>query len=191
MKAQYQLRTAPRTSAEKLHLQKNDKPFPSNVSSISLSICSKHQFRSSSGQLKLSGSSLPFWNYTGMITQPPLAFLYQLMKGYAQSQAKWTGDILHVWEIKYINKELANSSPRMQMVKKFKDEMTCREADWMVIFYYFRIRDLWDYQNNHLINAIKSTLLSFRNMGCQRLQLSYQRSEERYNSNLLKLAVKV
>lgn len=28
-----------------------------------------------------------------------------------------------------INKELANSSPRTQMVKKFKDEMTCREAD--------------------------------------------------------------
>lgn len=28
-----------------------------------------------------------------------------------------------------INKELATSSPRMQMVKKFKDEMTCRAAD--------------------------------------------------------------
>jgi len=42
----------------------------------------------------------------------------------------------------HINKELATSSPRMQMVKKFKDEMTCRAAAEWLFFYYFRIRDL-------------------------------------------------
>lgn len=89
VKAQYQLRDSfMDISREVTLVKKNDKPFPSNVNSLPLSICSKHQFRSSSGQLNLSGSCLTFWNYIGMITQPPLAFLYQLMKGYAQSQAK-------------------------------------------------------------------------------------------------------
>lgn len=56
-----------------------------------------------------------------------------------------------------------------------------------LFFYYFRIGDLQAYQN-YPINAIESTLLTFIKMGCQ---LSYMWSEERHNSDLLKLDVKI
>jgi len=46
-------------------------------------------------------------------------------------------------------------------------------TDWLV-FYYFRMRALWAYQKNQLLNSIESTLFTCSKMGCHHLCLSYK-----------------